>query len=337
MTISDKKIIVVVGGTGRIGSSVALSLHDNPTFHVKVTSRDVMSARAARIKEAGIELVQADSWNAAELKHAFRGAWGVWLNTNSEQSDFIEQGRKEFDMGKTVIDTATEQGVKVFVFAGLPDSYTISNGAIRITSFDHKSTIADYGRKVASFESFVNVNVGWMMENFWNPAYEKPFGGFARVLDSEGYRTLRLFAFPNTPSSVPLTSIRDDYGDIVHGVFLDPLAWDGQVVWAVSDPISFQQVTDTYNKVCGKNEARFVQLTEPVHARKPSKAKEVNGVRDYTEYVKGDYCGGKPVDLTLARTLKRAAVAARGREGASKDLQTFEGFVRTYGLNGEDM
>ncbi|KAL3480893.1 NAD(P)-binding protein [Aspergillus californicus] len=334
---SSKRTIVVVGGTGRVGGSVARSLHDNPNFLVKVTSRNPHTEKARGIASLGIQVIKADSWHASKLDTAFTGAWGVFLNTDSEDASFKgEIGQPEQDMGRIVIDAARRQGVQHFVYAGLPDVDGVTQGAVSVVSFHSKGLISRYGRQ-AGFESFVNVNVGWMMENFWNPLYEVSFGGFARVPDAEGFLTIKLFAMGNDPESTPWTSVRDDYGDIVHGVFLGPVPWNGQVIWAVSASLSFEQVATTYNKLAGKNVARYVLQRDPVDAGTPGKTKEVNGVRDWSHFVHGNYCDGKPVDQTDVKRLKAAAADARGRHGADAELQTFEGFMRAYGFNGESM
>lgn len=259
------------------------------------------------------------------------------MNTDSEDPDFkAEKGPPEHEMGRTVIDAARKMGVPHFVYAGSPDADRITKGEVSLVSFHSKGLISAYGREIG-FKSFVNVNVGWMMENFWNPLYENSFGGFARVPDAEGFLTINLFAMSNDPESTPWTSVTDDYGDIAHGVFLNPEEWNGRVIWAISESCSFQEVVDTYNKLTASNSARYVLRTTPVIAATPGKTKEVNGVRNYSHYVKGNYCDGLPVDQTPARKLKTAASKARARQGAAAELQTFEGFIRDHGLKGEAM
>lgn len=331
------KTIAVVGATGRVGRSVALSLLGNTNFRVRVTTRDPTSEKAKHLKSLGAEVVKADSWNSAELDQAMQGVWGVFLNTNGDAPEFAgDGGLDETQMGKNVVDAAQKHGVQVFIYAGLPEVSKITNGTINISTNFHKNNIAEYARQ-AGFRSSVTVNVGWMMENFWNPAYEKAFGGFARLEDSEGYLTINLFAMGNTPESTPFTSVRDDYGDIVHGVFVDPEPWHQQTVWAVSQPLGFQGFAEAYNYVSGTAKARYVKRTTPNEASTPEKSKEVNAIRKYVEFVRGNYCNGKPVDQTAARELKKAGAAARNAPQEQQKLQTVERFITEHGLKGEDM
>ena len=133
----EKRTVVVVGGTGRVGRSVASSLHDDPLFQVKVTTRDPTSQHAHSVKSSGIELIQADSWDGPQLDPVFRGAWGVYLNTNGEAPEFRgDVTRTESEQGKSVIDAAIRQNVQAFIFAGLPEAARITEDKIHIATFD---------------------------------------------------------------------------------------------------------------------------------------------------------------------------------------------------------
>ena len=47
---------------------------------------------------------------------------------------------------------------------------------------------------------------------------------------------------------MPFVSIADDFGDIVHGIFLDPEKWDGKVVHAVSQVMSYSELVETFQE-----------------------------------------------------------------------------------------
>jgi hypothetical protein len=330
---ASKKLIVIIGGTGMVGGSVARSLYDNPEYHVRLTTRDLTTDKAKRCNNDGFDIVKADSWNKDELDAVFNGAWGVFLNTDSDDPNFkSEIGPPESAMGKIVIDAAIRQGVHHFVYSGLPRSAELTNSEVQILSFDNKAAISDYGRK-AGFKSFTEVNIGWAMDIFWMETYGRAFGGFATIPDKDGFLTLKIFPMSNNPERIPWTSVKDDYGDAVHGVFLDPQQWDGKIVWAISDITSFQNVVDSYNQYTGTKTARFVPEHQPLKAATPGKTKEVNGLRNYCHYMKGRYCNGQTTDdnlLKVARNLKALASEARGRSERDAQLQTVDGFIRMY-------
>ncbi|PGH15168.1 hypothetical protein AJ79_02533 [Helicocarpus griseus UAMH5409] len=326
---TDKKLVVVIGGTGMVGGSVARSLHDNPQWRVRITTRDITTPKAQRCIKEGFEVVKADSWNSEELDAVFKGAYAVFLNTDSDDLNFKNEiGPPESAMGKIVIDTAIRQGVEYFVFSGLPESNRLTNGEVPILSFDNKNAIANYGRK-AGFESFVEVNIGWAMDIFWMEAYGKAFGGFATIPDKEGFLTLRIFPM----EIIPWTSVKDDYGDAVHAVLLSPKDYNNRTIWAISNCMGFGDVADTYNRVTGTKTARYIPELEPLKAATPGKTKEVNGLRNYCHYMKGNYCNGQRTDENVMREMKKLkaiASKARGRSGAQAQTQTIERFIRAY-------
>ncbi|KAJ5470985.1 hypothetical protein N7530_008342 [Penicillium desertorum] len=307
--MTSPKKIVVVGGTGMFGGSVARSLKDNPEFEVVLTTRDPNSPKASKCREEGFLLVKANSWNAAELGLVLAGAYGVFLNTDSDDLNFKnEVGPPESAMGKIVIDAAIRQNVKYFVFSGLPQSNRLTNGEVSILSFDNKTAIANYGRK-AGFEAFVEVNCGWAMDIFFMETLSE-FEDLSYGADSMDLRG-------------------DDYGDAVHAVFLEPSKYANHIIWAISDVASFQDVVDTYNRLTGTQVARFVPQTEPLKASTPGKTKEVNGLRNYCHYVQGKYCNNQVTSgrlLREMRALKAVATEARGKGHAS--TQSIDGFLR---------
>ncbi|KAJ6186916.1 hypothetical protein N7519_001824 [Penicillium mononematosum] len=327
--MTSPKKIVVIGGTGMFGGSVARSLKDNPEFEVVLTTRDPNSPKAAKCREEGFLLVKANSWNAAELDLVLAGAYGVFLNTDSDDLNFKnEVGPPESAMGKIVIDAAIRQNVKYFVFSGLPQSNRLTNGEVSILSFDNKNAIANYGRK-AGFEAFVEVNSGWAMDILFMETYANAFGGFATIPDSEGFLSLKIFPVGNDPEMIPWTSVRDDYGDAVHAVLLEPSKYANRIIWAISEVAGFQDVVDTYNRLTGTQVARFVPQTEPLKASTPGKTKEVNGLRNYCHYMQGNYCNNQVTDDRLLgemRALKAVAAKARGKGYASP--QSLDGFLR---------
>ncbi|KAH6873407.1 hypothetical protein B0T10DRAFT_588772 [Thelonectria olida] len=325
---SGKKTVVVIGGTGEYGGSVALSLNDNPAFHVRVTTRDPTTEKAQKKSAAGIEVVKADSWESEELGNAFKGAWGLYVNTDSDDPNFKAGiGPPESEMGTTIIDAAKKAGVKHFVYAGLPEASRVTNGEVPILSFDTKHFIFNYAKK-AGFETATRVNAGWALENFEKELYRVAFGGFHTFPDDEGNLTLKVFPMGNDPEIVPWTAVRDDYGDQVHAVFLDPARYNGGTYWLLSDPQSFQALPDAYNKWSGIEKARYVPLTGRMTASTPGKTKEVNGLHDYCHWVKGNYLNGEPAHLRDSIPLKRLGAEARGKTGQDLELMTVDRYYQ---------
>ncbi|KFA80083.1 hypothetical protein S40288_08202 [Stachybotrys chartarum IBT 40288] len=240
--MSTPRIIAVVGGTGNLGSSVARSFHDNPPFRSRVFTRDVRSEKAQQLAGEGIEVVQADNWNREQLLRAFQGCWGIFINIDS---DAPRIGPSELDMGKNVVDAAVEAGVQHAVHASLPATSKPTDGKVPVLAFDATS---GYLFESGKFKSATIVSAGWFLENAFDPKYTAAFGGFAMIPDAEGYLTWETPRMSNTPESVPWLAVTDDYGDIVHGAFLDPEKWNRRYVHGVSTSSSFSEMTAKFQE-----------------------------------------------------------------------------------------
>ena len=63
---------------------MARSLAKNKTFHVRGITRNPESEKALELSKVGVEIVQADGWNKEQMLNAFKGSWGAFVNTNTE-------------------------------------------------------------------------------------------------------------------------------------------------------------------------------------------------------------------------------------------------------------
>lgn len=75
--------------------------------------------------------------------------------------------------------------------------------------------------------------------------YADLFGGFPLLQDSDGYLTYKT-PFWSLKEDFPWISIADDFGDLVHGIFLQPLRWNRRVVQAVGAITSSAEVVNTF-------------------------------------------------------------------------------------------
>lgn len=89
------------------------------------------------------------------------------------------------------------------------------------------------------FTTATVLSAGWFLSDAFDPKYCAAFDGFAMLPDSEGYLTWETPSMGNNPESVPWLAVAEDYGDFVHGVFLDPERRHGQYLHGVSESISF--------------------------------------------------------------------------------------------------
>lgn len=138
----SSKLITVFGATGAQGSSVVRSLAANTdkSFTLRGITRNPSSESAQKLSSSGVEVVKADGWDKESLLAAFKGSWGVFVNTNTEDPVFEnpDEKRTELDLGKIIVDTAAEAGVEVFVYSGMASATEATNGKIPAQAFDGK-------------------------------------------------------------------------------------------------------------------------------------------------------------------------------------------------------
>jgi hypothetical protein len=104
-----------------------------------------------------------------------------------------------------------------------------------------------YAKQLGKFETITPINAAWYLENFLDKQVAPVFGGFPYFPDEEGFLT---FHVPHWGGDnlVPFLGVRDDYGDIVHGIFLDPSQWKGYVIHGASDMLSFTQLAADFEE-----------------------------------------------------------------------------------------
>ncbi|CAI6096893.1 unnamed protein product [Clonostachys chloroleuca] len=326
--MSSPKVIAVFGATGAQGGSVVQSLLKNRSgaFAIRGITRNTGSDKAKALSEEGVEMVQADGLVKDQISKALEGAWGVFVNTNSDDPAIGQPDRpSETDLGKIIIDAAAEAGVQHFVYSGMASASETTNGAVPNKGFDEKHAVGEYA-KAKSFTSVAIVSPGWYLENHLAEQLAPLFGGFPFSPDEEGYLTLKCPRWGGN-EEIPFISIGDDYGDIVHGIFLSPEDYNGQLIQAVSQSATATQLVEAFQKFTGKR-SRFTPLED-------WRSFETYGDRglELVKYMFGfcQYSGGLyygvPNNMAVASQLKSRAQEAQGKDGG---LMTLDGFFAQY-------
>ncbi|KAK2810508.1 hypothetical protein FQN50_002997 [Emmonsiellopsis sp. PD_5] len=268
--MASPKIIAVYGATGNQGGSVAKSLLGNKNeFGVRAITRNPESERSKALAGRGGTVVKADGFNKEEMTQAFRGAWGGFVNINSDDKVFTDpNGPTEFDLGKILVDSAIEAGVQHLVFSSGPPCTEMTEGKVRMKAMDSepqlprkilvhtadesylfavKNKIENYVRSLAKFSTASFICPGWYLENFLSKEVAPIFGGFPHAADPEGYLTFKVPLWGGK-EDVPWLSITDDFGDIIQGLFLEPEKWNGSVIHGLSDIHSFDEVVGGFQE-----------------------------------------------------------------------------------------
>jgi uncharacterized protein YbjT (DUF2867 family) len=244
MSSNNKRVIAVIGATGRQGGGVVRALQASGRFKVRALSRNPDDHR-----DLADEVVQADLDRPETLKAAFEGAHGVFLVTN-----FWEEGTDELKQATAAVRAAKNAGVKHFVWSTLPNVEAISGGKFDAAHFTAKAKI-DRIVQEAGFEHYTFVIAPFYYQNL--------VGTIAPQKQADGSLG---WALPLDPSvrCIHMGDI-DELGTIVAGAFAHPdQAGNGEYLPLVGDFMSFNEIVDTLNRQ--GNQFVFKQVPKEVFA-----------------------------------------------------------------------
>ncbi|RAH81754.1 NAD(P)-binding protein [Aspergillus japonicus CBS 114.51] len=323
------QIITIFGATGNQGSSVARSLLRNRSFEVRCITRNAESKKAQLLKAQGAVIVEADGYDTSQIQQAFSGSWGAFVNTNGDDPSLASENRTDRDLGLSIIRGAAAAGVKHLVYSSGPWAAKLSGGACSVPSNDAKAEVQHVAQGLG-FETVTPIMPGWFFETFLEPQMAAIFGGFPVTPDEEGWLTCRAPLWGGR-EHVPFLSVDNDFGDIVHGVFLNPVRWNLRPIQAISDFLSFADFVNTYVSLTGKK-ARFVALSSPMEMETMGHPllESIRGFFIFSQLRDGEYFGTGPTEKETATALKQAAhrAQANDRKGEQAALTSARDFLQ---------
>ncbi|XP_015297900.2 nmrA-like family domain-containing protein 1 isoform X2 [Macaca fascicularis] len=128
--MADKKLVVVFGGTGAQGGSVARTLLEDGTFKVRVVTRNPGKKAAKELRLQGAEVVKGD----------------------------------QDDQGKLLADLAKRLGLHYVVYSGLQNIKKLTAGRLTAAHFDGKGEVEEYFRDIGV--PMTSVRLPCYFENF---------------------------------------------------------------------------------------------------------------------------------------------------------------------------
>ena len=153
--MANQRTVLITGATGHQGGAVARVLAGKG-FDIRALTRKPGSEAAQAVARTGAQIVPGDLNDAASLKKALAGAWGVFAVQNTWEAGV--EGEEE--QGKRLATLAREAGVQHFV-------YTSVGSADRTTGiphFENKFRIEGTVRSL-KFPSHVILRPVFFMEN----------------------------------------------------------------------------------------------------------------------------------------------------------------------------
>jgi uncharacterized protein YbjT (DUF2867 family) len=157
--MTSVRTILITGVTGNQGGAVAEALQGTG-FNLRGLTRTPDSERAAAMARHGVDVVKGDLDDAATLRRALAGAWGVFSVQNT-----LEAGvEREEAQGKRLATLAREAGVEHYVYTSVGSA----DRRTGIPHFDNKGRIEETVRDLR-FPSHVILRPVFFMENLLAP------------------------------------------------------------------------------------------------------------------------------------------------------------------------
>jgi uncharacterized protein YbjT (DUF2867 family) len=157
--MTNEKTVLITGVTGKQGGAVARFLAGKG-LGLRGLTRKPDGAKARKVAETGVEIVQGDLDDNESLKRALNGVWGVFSVQNTWEAGV----KKEEEQGKRLARLAREAGVQHFVYT----SVASAQKATGIPHFDNKARIENEVKGLG-FPSYVIMRPAYFMENLLGP------------------------------------------------------------------------------------------------------------------------------------------------------------------------
>jgi uncharacterized protein YbjT (DUF2867 family) len=216
MSISpkDKRVVAVVGATGRQGGGLVRSIAADPDsrFTVRALTRDAGSPRAKELAGLGAEVVPADLDDPASVEAAFTGAYGAFCVTAAQE----HPPQRETAHAATMAAAARRAGVAHVVWSTFEDTRTfVAPGDERFPVLPGGYLVPHYDVKGAADAEFAGVPATFLRTAFY----------WENLLDGGGPRRgedgVRVLALPLGSARLPGIAVAD-IGRCAHAILRRP-------------------------------------------------------------------------------------------------------------------
>jgi uncharacterized protein YbjT (DUF2867 family) len=225
----EKDTILITGATGHQGGATARQLLHRG-YTVRAMTRKPQSPTAQALVALGASVVAGDFDDAASLRQALAGAWGVYAVQNTWEAGV----EREEEQGLRFAELARAADVQHFVYA----SVASADRATGIPHFENKFHVEERVRAL-HFPSHAVLRPVFFMENLDSPLF-KP-----AILQGR----LEVGVKPTTP--LQMIAVRDigQYGALC---FERHSELNGQAVDIAGDEMTMPEAAAVLTKVTGK-------------------------------------------------------------------------------------
>jgi uncharacterized protein YbjT (DUF2867 family) len=224
--MANERTVLVTGATGKQGGATARALAGKG-FKIRAMTRKPDSAAAKAVAATGATLVQGDLNDAASLKKALRGAWGVFAVQNTWEAGV----EKEEEQGKRIAEVARKKGVQHYVYSSVGSAHRKTG----IPHFDNKWRVEETVRGL-KFPSHVIIRPVFFMENLPSPWF---LNGDTMYAGMDPKTVLQMIAV-------------EDIGKYGARAFTDAAKLNGREIDIAGDAVTMPAAAATLGKAFGK-------------------------------------------------------------------------------------
>jgi uncharacterized protein YbjT (DUF2867 family) len=295
--VTEKKIIAVVGGTGKQGGSMVRAILDDPDgpFTARVLTRNPGSDRAKALAERGVEVVAADLDNEQSVRLAFDGAYGAFVVTNYWEQRTEEEvaersaGRLELEQARNAANAAKAAGIKHVVWSTLEDTRPyFSYFGSDVPDLEDEFKVPHFDAKAAANGFFTDLGVPttFLETTFY---YEAFLGGLGPHRDADGQLVLTLPMRDGVLSMVAT----EDIGRMAYGIFLAGPRFVGRTLGLAGDHLSGEQIAKVFTAVLGE---RVVYRPASTQQLRAAGQEEMANMFDFYAYAVEPFMAHRDLD-----------------------------------------
>ncbi len=239
MHLNNNKPILVIGGTGTQGGSVARELLSQGK-KVRVLSRNTTSEPARKIAALGAEVVQGNMASPETLLPALENVTAVFSVQYADPAD----PSVEMNNARNLVNAAREANVAqvIHTSAAGTDFFPKWERFPGISWYlDHKYAVEELFRN-GGFRYWTVLHPCWFMENFTPPL---------SVLMAPQLKTGNLYGAVGPDALIKMNS-GEDTARLAALAFENPEKFGGRDLNVASDELSWLEVAETLSEATGK-------------------------------------------------------------------------------------
>jgi uncharacterized protein YbjT (DUF2867 family) len=292
-SVSEKKVIAVVGATGAQGSGLVraiLSDKDGP-FRARALTRHPESEKARELARLGAELVAADVDDIESLKRAFAGAHGAYCVTFFWEHMSPE---KELSQARTMAQAAKLTGVAHVIWSTLEDTrrwVPLSDDRMPTLSGKYKVPHFDAKGEANQIFSDLGLPVTFLLTSFyWDNFVHSGMG------PKKGPDGKLAIAFPMGDKKLPGIAA-EDIGKCAYGIFKKGREYVGKTIGIAGEHVTGARMAAAFTKALGRD-VRYNDVPPEVYRGFgfPG-ADDLGNMFQFKRDFEGDFCGARKIDV----------------------------------------